>query len=179
MAQTQIYGVRETLAEIKQIDQKLYFQCIKQIKDAAAPMENAIGAAFGIAPPMSGMANRGRLAYKKPKITSKFGGKKHKGLQEWGLLKIIVSGAAAQMNDLASKSHNGGKSKEYKINGQTRSHRINGQGDQMIKVLDDYGKASRYVWPTAKEMLPMIILQVTQAVEDVSKIVNKNLVLRK
>lgn len=179
MATTQIYGVRETLAEIKAIDVKLYFACVNQIKDAVKPLEGAIEASYGVAPPMSGMANRGRLAYKKPKITSKFGGKKVKGLEEWGLVKLIVSGAAAQMNDLAAQSHNGGKTKSYKVNGQTRSHTKNGQGDQMIDNLNTYGRPSRYVWPTANQMLPMIIVEVMKAVEDVSKMVNKNLVVRK
>lgn len=178
MAQPAVYGVRETLAEIKAIDEKLYFQCIKEIKQVTEPLSDAISASFPTNPPMSGMANRGRLGYKKPKVTSKFGGRRPKDKDEWSLVKIIVSGAAAQMIDLAANSDNGGKSRSYKVNGQNRSHRKNGQGDQMIRNLNSYGQPSRYVWPTANKMLPMISLAVFQAIEEVSRIVNKNLVSR-
>lgn len=177
MATSQVYGVRETLKEIKAIDEKLYFACVKQIKDVTTPLSDAISASFPANAPMSGMANRGRLGYKKPKVTSKFGGRKDKNKDEWGLVKIIVWGANAQMIDTAANPDNTGKA-YYKVNGTARSHKKNGQGDQMIRNLNSYGSPSRFVWPTANKMLPMISAQVLQAIEDVSKIVNKNLVLR-
>lgn len=177
MAQTAVYGVRETLAEIKQIDEKLYWESINQIKAAARPMADAVSAAFPSPVPMSGFANRGRLGYKAPaKVNVKFGGRKDKRSDEWGLVKIVIPGAAQEMIDMAQNAHNGEKTSPYKYKGGTRSHRVNGQGNKMIETLG--GRASRYVWPTIEKYRPVVNAAILQAIADVSKIVNKNLVTR-
>lgn len=176
MAQTQVYGVRETLAEIKKIDEALYWECVTEIKAATKPLVGAIGMEFGFGAPLSGMNTNGRLGWKPPKIQSKFGGRKPRDADEWGLVKIVISGAAAQMADLAANSYNGTKTREYGWKNGKRSHRVNGQGTAMVANLP--GKPSRYVYPIVESFMPMTTRAILAAIESASKIVNKNLVLR-
>ena len=177
MATSQVYGVRETLAEIKNIDKALYFESIKQIKDATKPLQGAIAMEFGQGSPLSGMEHRGRTGWKTPKITAKFGGRKDKTVDSWGLVKIIVSSASAQIVDLAGNVSTSGQTRSYDWKGKKRSHSINGQARGMINNLG--GSPSRYIWPTAEAFAPMTNRAVLKAIENVSKIVNKNLVVRK
>ncbi len=177
MATSQVYGVRDTLAEIKNIDKKLYFAAVKQIKDATRPLQGAIAVEFSQGSPLSGMEHRGRTGWKVPKITAKFGGRKDKTVDSWGLVKIIVSSASAQIVDLAANSYSGGQTRSYDWKNKKRTHKVNGQGAAMVRNLP--GKPSRHIWPTAQAFGPMTNRAVLQAIEDVSKIVNKNLVVRK
>lgn len=176
MAQTQVYGVRETLAEIKKIDKALYWECVTEIKAATKPLVAAIGMEFNYGAPLSGMNNNGRLGWKPPKIQAKFGGRKPKDVEEWGLVKIVISGAAAQMADLAATSHNGVSTRQYGWKNGKRSHKVNGQGTAMISNLP--GKASRYVYPIVESFMPMTTRAILAAIEKTSKIINKNLVVR-
>jgi len=176
MATTQVYGVRETLAEIKKIDKALYFSCVKNIKDATKPLQGAIAAEFGNGSPLSGMEHRGRTGWKVPKVTAKFGGRKDKTVDTWGLVKIIVSSASAQIVDMSARSHTGGKSRSYNWKNTKRDHTINGQAKGMIGNLP--GSPSRYIWPTADSFGPMTNRAVLKAIEETSRIINKNLVTR-
>lgn len=176
MATPQVYGIRETLAEIKNIDKALYFESVKNIKDAAKPLVGALVQDFSNGAPMSGMEHRGRTGWKTPKVTTKFGGRKDKTADAWGLVKIIVSGAAPQITDLAKNSHDGETTRSYDWKGKKRSHKVNGQGAAMIRQLP--GNPSRYIWPTTEAFMPMTNRAILKAIEDVSKIVNKNLVMR-
>jgi hypothetical protein len=177
VAQTQVFGVRETLAEIKSIDKKLYFASVQNIKDATKPLQAAIVSEFAMGSPLSGMEHRGRTGWKTPKVTPKFGGRKDKTVDEWGLVKIIFSSASGQIVDMAGRAHSGGKTREYQYKGKKRSHAINGQARGMLNQLG--GSPSRYIWPTADMFRPMTNRAVLKAIEEVSRIVNKNLVVRK
>lgn len=177
MAQTQVFGVRETLAELKKIDETLYWEAINQMKDATKPLASAVAMEFGYGSPLSGMENHnGRTKWQSPKITTKIAGRKKPNSDEWGLVKLVVAGAAAQIVDMAGRSHNGTKTRQYEWKGSKRSHRVNGQGDAMIQNLP--GKPSRYIWPTAESLMPLTIRAVLKAIEETSRIINKNLVLR-
>lgn len=176
MAQPSVYGVRETLAEIKKIDEQLYWRSVQQIKNATKPLESALALEFPVNAPMRGMAHRGRTAWKKPKIASKFGGKKDKTVDEWGLVKVTVTGVAPQMIDMAKTPNNGVTTRSYNYKNGKRTHKVNGQGQRMIQNLG--GSPSRYIWPTAEAFRPMVTRALLQAIEDVSRIVNKNLVVR-
>jgi hypothetical protein len=176
MAQTQVYGVRETLAEIKKIDEALYWECVTEIKAATKPLVGALGMEFGFGAPLSGMNHNGRTGWKSPKIQSKFGGRRPRDADQWGLVKIVISGAAAQISDLAAKSSNGQTTRQYGWKNGQRTHKVNGQGTAMVANLP--GKPSRYVWPIVDSFMPMTTRAILAAIESASKIVNKNLVLR-
>jgi hypothetical protein len=177
VATPQVYGVRETLAEIKKIDQNLYWESIKEMKSATKPLSAAINLEFSYGAPLSGMIHEGRTGWRGTKTITRVGGRKPKNKEEWGLVKVTLLGTMATIADMAGNSNNGVTTREYDWKGKKRSHKVNGQGTAMIQNLG--GSPSRYVWPVADSFLPMTTRAILAAIESTSKIVNKNLVLRK
>ena len=105
MAQTSIYGVRETLAELRELDKAVFFEAVREIKKAARPMQAAIESHLPTDPPLSGMA-RGRTAYtrKSRKVDVKYGGRKDRTKEEWPLLKLQLADAGGAIFDMAGKN---------------------------------------------------------------------------
>ena len=103
MAKTSVYGVRESLAELKQLDKAAFFEAIKEIKKAARPMQSAMQAGLPNEAPLSGMA-RGRLKWSgRAKVNVKYGGRKDRRKDEWPLLKLELNDGAAVVFDMAGK----------------------------------------------------------------------------
>ena len=101
---TSVYGVRESLAELKQLDKAAFFEAIKEIKKAARPMQQAMQAGLPAEPPLSGMA-RGRLKWSgRAKVDIKYGGRKDRNKDEWPLLKLELKDGAAVVFDMAGKN---------------------------------------------------------------------------
>ena len=104
MAQTSVYGVRETLAELKQLDKAAFFETIKEIKKAARPLQQKLEAGIPNEAPLSGMA-RGRLKWSgKARVEVKYGGRKDRRKDEWPLLKLELKDGAAVVFDMAGKN---------------------------------------------------------------------------
>ena len=104
MAQTSVYGVRETLAELKQLDKAVFFEAIKEIKKAARPLQQKLEAGIPHDPPLSGMT-RGRLKWSgKARVEVKYGGRKDRRKDEWPLLKLELKDGAAVVFDMAGKN---------------------------------------------------------------------------
>jgi hypothetical protein len=166
MAQPAVYGVRETLKELKDIDKKLYWQAINEVKAAAEPLRSQINTAIPSSAPLSGMNHKGRTGWtnRNTRTQTKVGGRKAKNANEWALVSIRVMSAAGQIADM-SGAGSGGNS---------------GRGAAMIRGLNAAGgQASRYVWPTANRAVPAITMAVLDAVRIVESRVNKNLVVKK
>jgi hypothetical protein len=105
VADVSIYGVRETLADLRELDKKLFFAAVREIKQAARPMQSAMQANLPSEPPLSGMA-RGRTAYtrKSRKVDVKYGGRKDRTKEEWPLLKLQLADAGGAIYDMAGKN---------------------------------------------------------------------------
>lgn len=56
-----------------------------------------------------------------------------------------------------------------------RTHRINGQGENMIRALNAKANASRFVWPGAEKSLPAVREEFQTVVDDVVLRVNAEL----
>lgn len=105
MAQTSVYGVRETLAELKQLDKAAFFESIKEIKKAARPLQQKLEAGIPHDPPLSGMTRPKRIAWSgKARVEVKYGGRKDRTKDEWPLLKLELKDAAAVIFDMAGKN---------------------------------------------------------------------------
>ena len=105
MADVSVYGVRETLAELRELDKEIFFAAVREIKSAAKPMQAAMQANLPTEPPLSGMA-RGRTAYtrKSRKVDIKYGGRKDRTKEEWPLLKLQLRDAGGAIYDMAGKN---------------------------------------------------------------------------
>ena len=158
MADVSIYGVRETLAELKQLDKAVFFEAVREIKKAARPMTSAIESHLPSDPPLSGMA-RGRTAWTKKsrKVTVKYGGRKDRRKDEWPLLKLQLADAGGAIFDMAGK------------NNQTQfTAALSARG----------GGPSRAMWRAEGEVKRETLEAVKDAVARASKKVNQELVTR-
>lgn len=156
-----IYGIKETLAELKTIDPKIQREALKSMRVAAAPVAAAVAAALPSSPPLSGMA-RGRAAYqpaRAQKATTRTGGRKSSTSDESPLLKVYVPDGAAMMADMSGKRSGG-----------------SGSGATMIAALSArYGSASRFVYPAAEKAIPGVEAAVTRAADEAAKQVGQTL----
>lgn len=159
MAEVSIYGVRETLAELRDLDKDVFFEAVREIKKAARPMQSAITSKLPTDPPLSGMA-RGRTAYtrKSRKVDVKYGGRKDRTKEEWPLLKLQLADAGGAIFDMAGKN----------------------TSTQFTAALSAVGGGgpSRAMWRAEGEVKRQTVEAVKDAVARASKKVNAELVER-
>jgi hypothetical protein len=117
-------GVREVLAELKKLSPDLVKQLRKDLRDGVQPTVKAIVAAYPLDPPLSKMANNGRLRWSKVRgSVSITPGRSRRYTQTSNLVSIKVVGnpdAGVRMAELAG----------------SRSKGFTPQGRNMIAVLN-------------------------------------------
>ena len=153
-APTSVYGVRETLAELKELDKALFFETVREIKKAAAPMVKELERALPSEPPLSGMA-RGRLSWRKMKVNVKYGGRKDRNKDEWPLLKLELKDGAGQLFDMAGKG---------------------GSSPLADRLTARFGGPSRAMWRNTDRLLAESSEAVKDAIARASEKVNRKLV---
>jgi hypothetical protein len=154
-----VYGVRESLKTLRDIDPALRRESVKAIREAAKPLQQAVQNRLG--PPMSGMKHKGRTGWYagSQRVRTKVGGRKAKGADTWRLVSVIVSGTAASIFDMAGRS---GSSTP--------------QGRGLVEALSSkHGAASRAAWPGAEATMQQVQADVLRAVEVVQRQANANL----
>lgn len=163
MAQVEVYGVRETIAQLKALDTSLRKQAINDIKAAAEPLRADIAGRIPTTAPLSGWDHKGRTGWtkKNTKVTTNYGGRKGRGRREtWPLVRVTLKGSAASIYDMAGRGSDGNTA----------------QGRALIDNLG--GNPSRAAWPAAEQKLPQVQSAVLEAIRKVSAQVNRNLVTR-
>lgn len=152
-----VYGVREAMAELKQLDAKLYHKSQQRMKSAAQKMSKSIDKSFPAQSPFAGRnrdgwTHNGRTSWTQGHKTSiVYGGRRYRrGDRDWPLVRIIARGAAAEMWDMA------------------------GSG-KLAEALD--GSPSRGVWPAAHANRDEADAALRKAADDVAKQVNARLKL--
>jgi hypothetical protein len=156
---TKVYGVRETMNELRKVSPALYRETMKQMKSAAAPMVSAVKGSMPAGAPLSGMEHKGRTGWSTPKVSVRYGGRAPRfgNTETIPLLRIRVDGVAPVMADMAA-------------NGQTTA------GLAMVAALG--GSPSRYAWPGAESQQGRVTAEVLQACENVMRETNQHLVTR-
>lgn len=155
MAAQRVYGVREAMTELRQLDEKLYFRSQQRIKNAARKMRDGIDRSFPRQSPFAGRnrdgwTHNGRTSWTQGhQTTIVYGGRRYRrGDRDWPLVRIITRGAAAEMWDMAGSGNLGA-------------------------ALD--GSPSRGVWPAAHRYDEETQAAIKAAADDVAKIVNARL----
>jgi hypothetical protein len=93
-----------------------------------------------------------------------------------GTIRIQTADAATAIADMAGKVGNvqtSGQSRAYA--GRPNGHALNGQGAYMIRKLNSYGKASRFMWPGAERGLNETEKEFVQLAKRVENEINKEL----
>ena len=157
MTTTSVYGVRETMAELRELDKELFFQSVREIKKAAAPLAAAIQAGIPVGPPLSGMAY-GRISWRRTKVSIDYGGRKRRDRDQWPLLKLSIKDGGAVLFDMAGK---------------------NSPDSNLARNLTArFGSPSRAAWRPDDVMRRSAEKAVVNAIGRASEKVNKNLVRR-
>ena len=151
-------AVRRAIAELKEIDPKLVSALRRDIKSELSGVASGIEAAFPSEGELSGMNGRGRTSYLKPKASVAFlpgYGRAGKASTLIGIkVKIAKDQVGAWISEMAGMrgvARVGGQSRSYRGQlGETKSHRLNGQGAYMIDRLNRRspmgGRGGRYGW---------------------------------
>jgi hypothetical protein len=175
----EVYGIRETLAEIRKVDQDLFFAIRAHMKRTGDILGNRVIMSSPLTAPISGFRNhRGRTAWKPGTFKTEVSGRNaKKGLTgATPLLSVKFGGAALNIADMAGKKNQVRKpiTDFYDWRGTRRRHRVTSQGKSMISALG--AKPSRYIWAEAEGQLPMIQMSVLSGVQEYMDQVNRNIV---
>lgn len=173
-----LVGVKETLAVLRNVEPDAYKQLNKDIESILAPAKSTIKRAIPSVAPLSGMMGNGRTSWSQVKVktakslTAKSGSK---------LVQIVAKstdGVGFEIADMAGRGSGRGRNpktitREYGYKGGTRRHRLNGQGQAMIRNLS--AEPSRYVYPSVEHMLPQIQADVFKSLEIAAAVINRKL----
>ena len=176
----EVYGIRETLAEIRYVDRDLFFAIRAHMKRTGDLLGNRVLANSPMLGPTRGFRNhRGRTAWKPGTFKTEVSGRNaRKGATgSTPLLAVRFGGVAMNIADMAGKSNRVRKpvTEMYDWRGTRRQHRVTTQGKAMIAALG--GRPSRYIWAEAEGQLPMIQMGVLAGVEEYMAGVNRNLII--
>jgi hypothetical protein len=175
----EVYGVRETLAEIRKVDKDLFFAIRAHMKRTGDILGNRVIMSSPMLGPTRGFRNhRGRTAWKPGTFKTEVSGRNaRKGATgSTPLLSVKFGGAAFNIADMAGKKNMVRKpvTEFYDWRGTRRRHTVTTQGKNMIAALG--GRPSRYIWAEAEGQLPMIQDSVLSGVQEYMDKVNRNLV---
>lgn len=161
-----VKGLDEVIAVLDEVRPKLHETIIEKMESEAEELANRVTAAIPNEAPMSGFgdhrggtnwANRGGAKAKPSGLRTGAAG------VEWPVYKIILTGYASAVGDIAGAGSAG------KIP----------QGINMIAVLNArQGRASRWVWPTAERHEAKIERRMGEAADKVSEKANAKLASR-
>lgn len=154
-----VQGVREALRDLRRVEPDLYWQCLKEIKDAAGPIVADIDAEFPAEGP-TGFRHGGRTGWgaAKPTVTQ-YGGRRSGRMaraQVWPLLRVKIVDAPRQIFDMAGAAEPGNKLDRGLQKG-------------------GYGTASRAVWRVSEQVRREANRQMIEAMRKVTAKANRRL----
>ena len=172
------YGVKEMVNILKQVEPELWKQLRADIRTIAKPAVSAIKSNVPSIAPLSGMNGNGRVSWSPVKsIVSITPAQRSRafGSTTSNLAAIISKGSAGQgmvIADMAGKTgrQRRTETRPYPYKGGTRTHKVNGQGQAMIRNLPN--KPSRFVYPAIERQLPAIRAGVASSIESMAKTIN-------
>lgn len=179
-AEINVYGVREALKELGQIDKTLRFKAISKIKGASGEMLAVARSTYPdnsqLEDVMSGWSKKGRLGYDKKKVDSgvtvQVGGRSFGNA--YSVVTIIQKNAGGALFDIAGL-RNGSEG----VGGTDRlgRNREDSQSEAFIDNLNStFGKAQRGMWRKIAIIRQMADKELMTALEEVAAQVNRKLV---
>ena len=172
------YGVKEAVKLMRDVEPQMLKDMRTNIRQIANPAVSKIKTTSPQVIRLSGMTGLGRTGYTAPKINLRI----TPGQRSYGfgsttsnLVAITATGSGNQYGfdiaDMAGKANNPGKYRQTRPfvdprTGRTVRRRINGQGANMIEVLNArYGNASRFVYKKIEDQLPQIRKEISEVLE--------------
>lgn len=179
-AEIQVFGVRDALKELGQMDKTLRFKAVSKIKGASGEMLAVARDTYPdnsqLQDVMKGWSTKGRLGYDKKKVdagvTIQVGGRSYGNA--YSIVTIIQKNAGGALFDIAGL-RNGSKG----VGGTDRLGRTRDseQSEAFLNNLNNaFGKAQRGMWRKIKVIREMADKELINALEEVAAQVNRKLV---
>lgn len=179
-AEINVYGVRDALKELGQMDKTLRFKAISKIKGASGEM---LAVARGTYPDnsqlqdvMGGWSTKGRLGYDKKKVDQgvqvQVGGRSFGNA--YSVITIIQKNAGGALFDIAGLAQG-----SQGVGGTDRlgRNREDSQSEAFLRNLNSaFGQAQRGMWRKIKIIREMADKELMTALEEVAAQVNRKLV---
>jgi len=177
----EVYGVRETLAELRKYEREAYVTIEKDLKISAKPAADAVGREFPDEPLMNwhtsgGRKGKARLpeyngASAKSKVRVAVSTKKPTGIGEHGLVRLQQSDAGGQIYDTAGSVTGGARG-----SGASAGQKFVANLDKHLKVKTRKGKyRSRVMYPATEKHLPLVEKAVEVSIRKIDGEVQKRL----
>lgn len=167
-AEVQVYGVRDSLKILGEIDRKQRLAAIAKIKGSAGELVRIAREQYPDVEPLSGMANKSRLQYDPAKVARgvqvQVGGRARFG--ESPLVTLVQKNAGGALYDMAGLANNS-------------NSRTNNAGQRQFtdnltrKTKRD---AQRGMWRSIRKIRDVGYGAITAALEDVARQANRRLV---
>jgi len=175
-------SLRFTLAKLGEVDPKLTATMRKELRVALAPVAQKIQARIPRKAPLSGMVSSDRLAWGiNPKVTTSVTpGRTKRGTSFISFKAGMTPEAGFMMAERAGSRGNYGteRSKPYNKGGRNMTHRLNGQGREMVRNLNMRypmkGKGGRWAFDEFRRDRPLVIASAVKIVDKYIDMVNKD-----
>jgi hypothetical protein len=167
----EVTGVAEALKALAKADPELRKAVIKDMKQAATPLQAAARSLLPDRPLRNwygwqGGYNLGK-AQKGIKVTFKGGKVKGKSADHFPLLSLRQTDAGGAIYEMAGRA--GGKGR--KSEGEAR-------GAAMIAKLNTYGTASRTLWPAVERNFGDVEAALNEAIDTMTDVINREILKR-
>jgi hypothetical protein len=176
-----VYGVRETLAELRKYEREAYNIIEKDLKLSAQPAAAAVGGEFPVEPLMNWHTSGGRKGKSrlpqyngstaKSKVRVAVSTKKPTGIGQHGLIRLQQSDAGGQVYDTAGSNIGAGRG-----SGASAGQKFVANLDKHLRVKTKQGKyRSRVMYPATEKHLPLIEKAVEASIRKIDGEVQKRL----
>jgi hypothetical protein len=164
----EVRGVRQSLSTLRKIDPKLRSAAVRTLKAGGQPMVQVARLQYPVTPPLSGMANSGRLQYQPGRVRQQVqitvGGRSPKGMNRFPVITLIQKNAGGAIYSMAGMANNN----------HSRAQN-SGQAQFSQKLEDRFGKPQRGMWKQVKLIRVLAERNMTLAVKQVEIMVNREL----
>lgn len=180
---TELYGVRDALRELGEIDRKLKNAAIARIRaagsDIVAVARTEYPTTNEVKSDLEGWSQGGRLGYDKPKVDAgvkiKVGGKTPRNANAYAIVTLVQDNAGGALYDIAGL-RDGRKGKPSGPDRLNRKRQPK-QSKAFIQALNNgFGNAQRGLWPKRREIAALAQGNLRKALDQVAESVNRKLV---
>ena len=146
-----VTGVKECIAALEQLEPELHDLLLSQVRGSAQAAAAAVSGALPAGAPLSGMEHDGRTGWNNLGAEAvEDDGEDNRG---WPIYRIMLTGGGAAMADIAGAASGG----------------ISESGQNMVSYLNmREGRASRWVWPVARQNESKFVAGMQNAVDKAS-----------
>ena len=175
-----VYGVRETLAELRKYEKQTYTRISDDLKSSAEPAARAVGSEFPDEPLANWHTTGGRKgnsrfppyngASAKKKVKVVISTRQPRGNNQHGLIRLQQSDAGGQIYDSAGSATKGARGSSA-----SAGQKFIANLDKRTKQSAGQGFRSRVMYPETKKNLPLIEKAVEISIRKIDGEVQKRL----